>query len=162
MTTLEAPLAEGSESTAKSGPTAGATIALLGNPNTGKTTLFNQLCGLRAKTANFPGTTTDARIGRLNLEAEGADGPAELVDLPGTYRLRLDLPEARVCRDVLEGTAPYRSPDAAVVVIDATNLARNLYLVGEMLAVGGPMVVALNMVDLAQRRGLSLDADKLS
>lgn len=139
-------------------------IALLGNPNTGKTTLFNQLCGLRAKTANFPGTTTDARIGRFTLpeNRRAGDGTAEVFDLPGTYRLHLDLPEARVCRDVLQGEGPYRRPDAAVVVVDATNLARNLYLVGELLRYGLPTVIALNMVDLAQRRGLTLDAERLT
>lgn len=145
------------------GPLAGtARVALLGNPNTGKTTLFNRLCGLRAKTANFPGTTTDARIGRGRLPAQdGGTLPMEVIDLPGTYRLQLDLPEARVCCDVLRGEGLYRQPDAAVVVVDATNLARNLYLVGELLAFGLPTVVALNMVDLAQQRGLSLDAKKL-
>ncbi|HRC86101.1 MAG TPA: FeoB small GTPase domain-containing protein, partial [Thermoanaerobaculia bacterium] len=69
-------------------------IALIGNPNTGKTTLFNRLCGLRAKTANFPGTTTDARVGRLQL---GPGEEAEVFDLPGLYRLSLDLPESRAC-----------------------------------------------------------------
>ncbi len=134
-------------------------IALVGNPNTGKTTLFNRLCGLRAKTANFPGTTTDARIGRCAL-GEG-DSVAEVIDLPGTYRIHLEAPEARVCRDVLHGEGLYRRPDAVVVVIDATNLTRNLYLVGELLAADLPLVVALNMVDIAQRRGLSLDAAEL-
>lgn len=133
-------------------------IALLGNPNTGKTTLFNRLCGLRAKTANFPGTTTDARFGRWL----GAGDTVELVDLPGTYRLEVDLPEARVCRDVLHGEGAYLAPDAVLVVIDATNLARNLCLVGELLAYGLPTVVALNMVDLAQRRGLTFDLHRLS
>jgi ferrous iron transport protein B len=135
-------------------------VALVGNPNTGKTTLFNRLCGLRAKTANFPGTTTDARVGRCLLGA-GAE-VAEVIDLPGTYRIHLEVPEARICRDVLRGQGLYRQPDAVVVVIDATNLTRNLYLVGELLATGLPIVVALNMVDLAQRRGLSLDSAKLA
>jgi ferrous iron transport protein B len=136
-------------------------VALLGNPNTGKTTLFNRLCGLRAKTANFPGTTTDARIGRGRLPAPNGELPLEVIDLPGTYRLQLDLPESRVCREVLGGEGLYRRPDAAIVVVDACNLARNLYLVGELLAFGLPTVVALNMVDLAQQRGLSLDAKRL-
>lgn len=133
-------------------------VALVGNPNTGKTTLFNRLCGLRAKTANFPGTTTDARFGRWTAAAE----PVELVDLPGTYRLEVNLPEARICRDVLAGNGPYASPDAVLVVIDATQLARNLCLVGELLAYGLPTVVALNMVDLARRKGLTIDLEKLS
>lgn len=135
-------------------------IALVGAPNTGKTTLFNRLCGLRAKTANFPGTTTDARIGRFRLTDRRVDS-AEIVDLPGTYRLFLELPEARICRGVLLGEGVYRQPDAVVVVADATNLGRSLYLVGELLSVGLPTVVALNMVDLAQRRGLSLDPIRL-
>lgn len=130
-------------------------IALLGAPNTGKTTLFNRLCGLRAKTANFPGTTTGARVGRFTLA--GFDARAEIVDLPGTYRLSLDLPEAAICREVLRGEGLYRQPDAVLVVADATNLSRSLCLVGELLAIGLPTVVALNMIDLAQRRGLSID-----
>jgi len=134
-------------------------VALVGNPNTGKTTLFNRLCGLRAKTANFPGTTTDARVGRCGL---GNGASAEMVDLPGLYRLHLDLPEARACRGTLEGEGLYRRPDAVVVVIDATNLVRNLYLVGELLAYGLPTVIALNMVDIARRRGLSIDAESLA
>ncbi len=136
-------------------------VALAGNPNTGKTTLFNQLCGLRAKTANFPGTTTDSRIGRCKLTGNDA-AAAEIVDLPGTYRVNLDLPEARINRDVLHGEGLYRQPDAVVVVVDAANLSRNLYLVGEILASGLPVVVALNMVDIARRRGLSLDARHLA
>jgi len=136
-------------------------VALAGNPNTGKTTLFNQLCGLRAKTANFPGTTTGARIGRCSLCAK-AGTFAEIVDLPGTYRVHLELPEAQINRDVLRGEGLYRQPDAVVVVVDSTNLARNLYLVGEILASGLPAVVALNMVDIAQRRGLTIDAERLA
>ncbi|MEM9555132.1 MAG: ferrous iron transporter B [Acidobacteriota bacterium] len=135
-------------------------LALLGNPNTGKTTLFNRLCGLRAKTANFPGTTTDARLGRCRLD--GFDAPVEVIDLPGTYSLHLELPEARISGDVLRGAGLYRRPDAVLVVIDATNLQRNLRLVGELLGFGLPTVVALNMVDLAQRRGLSLDPQRLA
>ena len=142
---------------ASASPPETARVALLGNPNTGKTTLFNRLCGLRAKTANFPGTTTDARIGRCDV----AGAVAEVVDLPGTYRLHLELPEARVCHDVLAGDGVYRRPDAVVVVVDATNLSRNLCLVGELIAFGLPTVVALNMVDLAQRRGLTVDPAKL-
>ena len=135
-------------------------VALTGNPNTGKTTLFNQLCGLRAKTANFPGTTTGSRIGRCNFN--GGDAIAEIIDLPGTYRVNLDLPEAQINRDVLHGEGLYRQPDAVVIVIDATNLSRNLYLVGEILTAGLPVVVALNMVDIARRRGLSLDTRRLA
>jgi len=136
-------------------------IALIGNPNTGKTTLFNRLCGTRAKTSNFPGTTTAARIGRATV---GADDHQllEVIDLPGIYRLNLDTPESRICRSALAGEGLYRAPDVIVVVVDACNLTRNLMLVGELLNVGQPVIVALNMVDLAQRRGLTLDARALS
>jgi ferrous iron transport protein B len=145
-------------------PPAAGRVALVGNPNTGKTTLFNRLCGLRAKTANFPGTTTDARIGRAVLPrpARGEALALEVTDLPGTYRLGIDLPEAEICRQVLSGAGLYRQPDAVIVVVDATNLNRNLCLVGELLGFGVPTVVALNMVDLAQRRGLTLDAGQLA
>jgi ferrous iron transport protein B len=150
-----------------------ARVALIGNPNTGKTSLFNALCGLRAKTANFPGTTTDFRLGRAELPLPSATGsaragerprtlPIELVDLPGLYRLALDLPEARLASEILAGEGLFRAPDAVVIVVDATNLVRNLFLVGELLTHDIPVVVALNMIDIAQRRGLSIDTQVLS
>lgn len=132
-------------------------LALIGNPNTGKTTVFNRLCGTRAKTSNFPGTTTSARIGRTTIGSNGA----EVVDLPGLYRLSLDTPESNICRSVLQGEGLYRAPDAILVVVDACNLTRNLMLVGELLQFKRPVIVALNMVDLAQKRGLTLDADTI-
>ncbi len=134
-------------------------IALIGNPNTGKTTLFNRLCGARAKTSNFPGTTTASRVGRAALPG---DWIAEIIDLPGLYELGLDLPETRIARDVLVGDGLYRRPDAVLVVVDACNLTRNLVLAGELLAYGIPVVVALNMIDLAQRRGLTIDASRVA
>jgi ferrous iron transport protein B len=134
-------------------------IALIGNPNTGKTTLFNRLSGTRAKTSNFPGTTTSARVGRAVV---GDDTAVEILDLPGLYKLDLDVPEARIVRDVLAGRAEgARRPSAVLIVIDACNLTRNLVLAGELLSFGLPVVVALNMVDLAQRRGLTLDAARM-
>lgn len=136
-----------------------ARVALIGNPNTGKTTLFNRLCGARAKTSNFPGTTTSTRVGRTELD--GAQ-PLEVVDLPGLYELELDSPEARIARGVLRGEGLFRRPDAVVVLVDACNLTRNLVLVGQLLAYDEPVVIALNMVDLAQRRGLTVDAAALS
>lgn len=132
-------------------------VALLGNPNTGKTTLFNRLCGVRSKTANFPGTTTSSRVGR----GQAGDLAFEVVDLPGIYRLSLNLPESRVCRAALLGEG-MRRPDLVIVVLDATNLARNLQLLAELLELGLPAVAALNMVDLAQRRGLTFDVIRLS
>ena len=132
-------------------------VALLGNPNTGKTTLFNQLCGVLSKTANFPGTTTRARVGRC----QAGEQTLEVIDLPGVYRLGLGLPESKVCRAALQGEGS-RRPDLAVVVLDATNLARNLVLLAELAEMGVPAVAALNMVDLAQRRGLTFDVTRLS
>jgi ferrous iron transport protein B len=133
------------------------TIALLGNPNTGKTTVFNRLCGARAKTSNFPGTTTAIRKGRADLDF---DAPAEVLDLPGIYDLSLDSAESQIALKVLRADNPDR-PDVVVVVVDACNLARNLVLVGELRAQGLPLVVALNMVDLAARRGVTIDAGLL-
>ncbi|MHC5005421.1 MAG: FeoB small GTPase domain-containing protein, partial [Planctomycetota bacterium] len=133
--------------------------ALLGNPNTGKSTVFSRLCGIRVKTANFPGSTVEARLGT----AEIGGRPAEVVDLPGLYGLNLELPESRLCKDYLAGTLETTpAPDALVIIADATNLSRNLMLVSQALQQGLPAVVALNMIDLAQRRGLSIDAEKLS
>ncbi len=151
--------------TGAAGPAGVLRVALLGNPNTGKTTLFNRLTGLRHKTSNFPGTTQEARVGSLSL---GDGGPGvELVDMPGIYSLELALPESEVCRGVLAGdlalpgAARAEPPDAVCVVLDSTNLARNLALVGEALRRRLPTVCVLNMADLAERRGLRIDAQAL-
>jgi len=133
-------------------------IALLGNPNTGKTTLFNRLCGLRAKTANFPGSTVERHTGSLR----GSNATHELVDLPGTYSLSLELPESRICAECLEGRIGDCVPDAAILVVDATNLARNLQFVQAALRRHLPMVVAVNLVDIAVRRGITIDAAALT
>ncbi|VAX41943.1 Ferrous iron transport protein B, partial [hydrothermal vent metagenome] len=133
-------------------------VVLLGNPNTGKTSLFNRLCGMRHKTSNFPGTTQEARVGALRDLPEGS----ELIDLPGIYSLELEQGEAEVCRCMLAGqVAPkgesLAEPDAIVVVADATNLSRSLMLVGEATRRGLPMVVAINLVDQARKRGIHAD-----
>jgi ferrous iron transport protein B len=140
-------------------------IALLGNPNTGKTTLFNRLSGLRHKTSNFPGTTLEARVTRVKRGVEGGrDG--DLIDLPGIYSLELEQLESRICREVLAGTAaprgePLGEPECAVVVVDAANLARNLMLVGEVFRRRLPTVLVVNMIDVALRHGVRIDARAL-
>lgn len=137
------------------------TIALLGNPNVGKTTLFNRLCALRQKTSNFPGTTQEARLGFVSMAPEGE---ACLIDLPGVYSLELDLNESALCRGVLAGeTVPQgaRAPDAQVIVVDAGNLVRNLVLAGQALRRRLPSVVVVNMIDSARRRGIHVDAERL-
>ena len=134
-------------------------IALIGNPNTGKTTLFNRLCGVRARTANFPGSTVEIRLGTCRRN----DHRHEMVDLPGIYALKLNRPESKLCGAYLEaGTAKVPRPDCLLIVVDATNLARNLVFVDECLSHGLPAVVALNMTDLARRRGLTIDDRRLS
>lgn len=132
-------------------------VALVGNPNTGKTTLFNRLCGARAKTANFPGTTVSMRVGATRL---GDGRPLQVIDLPGVYHL--EGPEAEEVRTLLAGTATSRPPDLAVAIVDAGNLARNLMLVGELFHTGVPVVVCLNMSDEAERRGTRVDAGLLA
>lgn len=138
-------------------PGAPVRLAMIGNPNTGKTTLFNRLCGVRARTANFPGSTVEARLGTCRLGARAF----ELIDLPGSYGLDLDLPESRLCRDCLAGRLDGFRPDAVLAVLDATNLPRNLQFLASAARPDLPMVVALNMIDVAARRGLSIDAAKL-
>jgi len=139
-----------------------AHVVLLGAPNVGKTTLFNRLCGLRHKTANFPGTTLEARIGSVRA----ASSPLRLDDLPGVYSIELDQHEARVCRQSLDGELapggePLRPPDAVCVVLDATALARSLRLLGEALRRRLPTVVALSMSDIARRRGIAINTQAL-
>lgn len=135
------------------------TVALIGNPNAGKTTLFNALTGLRAKTANFPGTTIERRLGRTRL----AGRRIELLDLPGLYSLSGTTPEERLARDALLGELPgQRRPDLVLLLVDATQLERNLYLASEVLELGLPTVVALNMVDLAERSSIRVDPERLA
>lgn len=135
-------------------------VALVGNPNAGKSALFNALTGARQKLGNYPGVTVERKAGRLAL----SDGrPVELVDLPGTYSLNPTSPDEQVTRDVILGKQQgERLPDALVIVVDASNLDNHLRFALELIALGRPTVVALNMVDLATRDGLELDAAVLS
>ncbi len=135
-------------------------VALVGNPNAGKSALFNALTGARQKIANYPGVTVERKSGRIAL----ADGrPVELVDLPGAYSLSPDSLDEAVTRDVVLGKLEgHRRPDALIIVVDAGNLDNHLRFTLELVALGLPVVVALNMVDLAERDGLELDPAKLS
>ncbi|MCA9073560.1 MAG: ferrous iron transport protein B [Planctomycetaceae bacterium] len=134
-------------------------VALIGNPNAGKTTLFNALTGLRAKTANFPGITVDVRKGRLSLPEE----TVELVDLPGLYGLDALSPEEMVAEAFLRGDViGAKVPDVVLLVLDATNLSRNLFLASEVLELKLPTIVALNLIDAANAAGISIDVERLS
>src|SRR5215203_4800126 len=135
------------------------TVALAGNPNSGKTTIFNALTGLRQKVANYPGVTVEKKTGRCKLP----DGSwVEVIDLPGTYSLISRSPDEQVAMEVLRGLrSDTKPPDVVVVVVDASNLQRNLYLVSQLIELGRPLVVALNMMDIAERRGLRLSPQKL-
>ena len=134
-------------------------VALVGNPNAGKSALFNALTGARQKVGNYPGVTVERHAGRLSLP----DGrPVELLDLPGTYSLDPSSPDEAVTRDVLFGKQEgERLPDAIIVVIDATNLDNHLRFTLQLIQLGLPLVVALNMVDMAERDGLVLDPEAL-
>jgi ferrous iron transport protein B len=130
-------------------------VALVGNPNSGKSALFNMLTGARQKVGNYPGVTVERKSGRFAL----ADGRfVELVDLPGAYSLDPSSPDEEVTRDVVIGRQQgERLPDALLIVLDATNLDNHLRFALQLIALGLPTVVALNMVDLARRDGLEID-----
>jgi ferrous iron transport protein B len=137
------------------------TVALAGNPNAGKTSLFNAVTGLRQKVANYPGVTVERKEGFWQL-ADGGQ-PARVVDLPGLYSLEAASLDERIAHDVLIGkNADAPAPDVIVAVVDATNLERNLYLVTQLLEMNRPVVVALTMVDLAERVGMTVDAGRLA
>ena len=129
------------------------TIALAGNPNSGKTSLFNELTGANQYVGNWPGVTVERKVGRLK-EHEAI----EVLDLPGIYSLSPYTPEEIVTRHYLLD----KQPDMVINVVDATNLERNLYLTSQLMETGVPMVIALNMIDLAEQRGDIIDADALS
>lgn len=137
-------------------------VALTGNPNCGKTTLFNALTGLRAKVGNYAGVTVERKEGRL-LGASKEDASVTVLDLPGAYSLMPQSIDEKIARDVLLQSSPEVSPPSlVVVVVDASNLERNLYFATQVLELGYPTVVALNMVDVSIENGQRIDAVKLS
>jgi ferrous iron transport protein B len=135
-------------------------VALAGNPNAGKSALFNALTGARQKVGNYPGVTVERRSGRMTLD----DGrPVEMLDLPGTYSLTPSSPDEAVTHDVLLGHQEgERLPSALLIVVDATNLDNHLRFALQLIGLGLPTVIALNMIDMAARDGLTIDAEKLS
>ncbi len=130
------------------------TIALAGNPNAGKTTIFNALTGLHQHTGNWPGKTVEKKEGEIKF----GDLNINIVDLPGTYSLTAYSPEEIVARDyIIE-----EHPDVVINVVDATNLERNLYLTVQILELDVPVVLALNMTDALQKDGAKIDLENLS
>lgn len=134
--------------------------AVVGNPNSGKTTLFNALTGLRQKVGNYPGVTVEKKSGQFI----GQHGEKiELLDLPGSYSLNSHAPDECVTRDVLLGLrSDTPRPDRILCVMDASHLERNLYFITQVLELGLPTIIALNMIDLAQSQGIVIDVQKLS
>jgi ferrous iron transport protein B len=135
------------------------TVALAGNPNAGKTTLFNSLTGLSQKVANYPGVTVERKAGTWRIGTRNA----KLIDLPGLYSIDATSLDEQIARDVLLGKVDgIDKPDVIVSVVDATNLERNLYLVTQLIEYGIPVVVALTMIDVFEKRKHEIDIDKLS
>ena len=137
------------------------TVVLTGNPNCGKTTLFNALTGLRGRVGNYAGVTVERKEGSLT----GADArfPVTLLDLPGTYSLSPQSPDEQIARDILfQRVADIPAPDLVVVVVDASNLQRNLYFATQVIELGHPTLLTLNMVDVARDQGHDIDTDALS
>jgi ferrous iron transport protein B len=136
-----------------------ARVALVGNPNTGKSTLFNALAGMRQRVGNYPGVTVEKKTGKTTCGEWGV----ELVDLPGTYSLAPRSPDEMVTVDVLLARRSDEPPlDAVVCILDASNLERNLYLVSQVRELGLPLILALNMTDVARSRGIELEVNELA
>ncbi|MFR7835030.1 MAG: FeoB small GTPase domain-containing protein [Ezakiella sp.] len=127
-------------------------IALVGNPNCGKTTMFNDMTGAYQYVGNWPGVTVEKKTGKLLK-----DKKVQVVDLPGIYSLSPYTLEVVITRDYIKDD----SPDVIINIVDATNLERNLYLTGQVLEMGVPTVIALNMMDMAKKSGLTVDIKKI-
>lgn len=135
-------------------------IALVGNPNCGKTSLFNHLTGTRQKVANYAGVTVERKMGQFSLPSGKA---VRVLDLPGTYSLDATSPDEAITRDVVQGKIVEEGhQDAFLCVVDATNLKLHLGLVLEMIELGRPILLVLNMMDEARRRGMQINTQKLS
>src|SRR2546430_2462889 len=143
-----------------------ALVALVGNPNTGKTTLFNALAGMNQRVGNYPGVTVETKKGKFTHRGR----LIEIIDLPGTYSLAARSPDEMLAVDVITASRPMSAanpageprPDVIVTIVDASNLERNLYLTTQLLELGVPVIVALNMTDVAKAHGLKIDAEALS
>ncbi len=134
-------------------------VALAGNPNSGKTTLFNALTGMRQKVSNYPGVTVERKEGHVSLNGN----QALLIDLPGLYSLDATSLDEQIAKDILTGKVDgIEKPDVVVAVVDATNLERNLYLVTQLIEYKVPVVIALTMVDIAEKQALEIDTDKIA
>ncbi len=135
-------------------------IAIIGNPNSGKTTLFNALTGMRQKVGNYPGVTVEKKEGKI-LYSDGKE--ISILDLPGTYSLTANSPDEKIATDILLGrVSDTPLPQLIICVVDASNLERNLYLVSQIIDHNFPVVVALNMTDVAEQEGIKIDIKKLS
>jgi ferrous iron transport protein B len=143
----------------RAAPARAPLVAILGNPNSGKSTLFNRLTGLRAKVGNYPGVTVEKKVGTCTLPSGRR---VDVLDLPGTYSLHPGSPDEMIVRDVLFGLhSDTPSPDLVVFVVDATQLDRHLFLAMQLIEVGRPVVLALNMIDAAQAEGIEIDEEAL-
>ncbi|MBW2484392.1 MAG: 50S ribosome-binding GTPase, partial [Deltaproteobacteria bacterium] len=131
-----------------------ATFALAGNPNSGKTTLFNSLTGGNQHVGNYPGVTVEKKEGYCLYKGQ----KIKIVDIPGTYSLTAYSLEEKVARDFLVN----EKPSAVIDIIDASNLERNLYLTLQFMEMGVPVILALNMIDVAKKRGVHINTEKLS
>jgi ferrous iron transport protein B len=161
--TLEKPCCDPSEGAASVGVQLGVPrVALVGNPNVGKSTLFNALTGARQRVGNWPGKTVQVAQGTWRPTGTPYADGLTLIDLPGTYSLVPRSPDEELTRDLLVDRELSGRPDVAVVTIDAANLARNLYFLSQVLDTGVPVVIALTMVDVARSRGLNISAQALS
>src|SRR5438132_5504356 len=156
---MRSALAAPDRSTRGKAPARTFTVALVGNPNSGKTTLFNALTGMRQKVGNYPGVTVEKKEGRVRLPSGST---ARVLDLPGLHSLTPHSPDEVIAREVLMGLrADTPRPDVILNVVDASNLERNLYLPSQLLDIGVPGVIALTMTDSGAQEGIMIHADLL-
>ena len=133
-------------------------IALIGNPNTGKTSLFNALTGQKQRVGNYSGVTVEKKYGLWKLDSTT---PVSIIDLPGTYSLSAQTIDERIAVDVLSGYLKDTQPDLIIVVVDAENLQRNLYLASQAAELNLPMIIALNCWDVVEKKGIQIDSKLL-